>query len=304
MKKLIQLSTVLLLFVSSISVYAQQQAMYTQYMFNGLAINPAYAGSHEVISLTGLTRFQWVGIEGAPRTQTFSIHSPIPGKKAAIGALFSRDEIGVSNQNSIYLSAAYRIKMNGGTLSMGVQGGIRTSDITFTDLGINDPNLLTNISGLVPNVGTGIYYYSQKFYAGFSIPTILKSSLEGAISSGAITATDIPHFFATGGMVFDLSPTVKLKPSTLIKYVSGAPMEIDINANFILDDRLWLGVSYRSLDAISFLLDFQASPQFKFGYAYDYSLTDINQITSGSHEIMINYRLVFQKSKVITPRYF
>ena len=287
------------------SSQAQQQAMYTQYMFNGLALNPAYAGSHESISLTGLARFQWVGIEGAPRTQTFSVHSPVPGKKIGIGGLFSRDEIGVSSQSSVYLSAAYRIKSDKGTFAMGLQGGIRASDIIYTDLGIDDPNLQRNISGLVPNFGAGFYYYSDKFYLGLSVPTILKSSIQGAITSGgSISATDVPHFFATSGLVVELAPTIKLKPSTLIKYVTGAPMEIDINANLILDDKVWVGLSYRSLDAISFLLDFQVNNQFRFGYAYDYTLTDINRITSGSHEIMINYRLVFEKTRIVTPRYF
>ncbi len=300
-KRLIIISGILLLGFAS---KGQQQSMYTQYMFNGLAINPAYAGSHETVSLTGLARIQWLGVEGAPRTQTFSIHTPIPGKRAALGALFSRDEIGVSSQNNINLVASYRIKLPKGTLSMGLQGGFRSSEISYADLGIDDPNLSSNISGMLPNIGTGIYYYNEKFYAGFSVPTVIKSSLEGAINSGVISATEIPHFFATSGIVLELSPMVKLKPSTLIKYVSGAPLNMDINTNLILDDKLWLGVSYRSFDAVSFLLDIQASPQFKIGYAYDYALTDIAQITSGSHEIMLNYRFVLEKSKIITPRYF
>ncbi len=295
-----------ILFIITITIsflgWGQQQAMYTQYMFNGLAINPAYAGSHQTISMSALARFQWVGIEGAPRTQTFSLHSPIPGKKASFGLLFSRDEIGVSSQNALALSAAYRIDMRKGTLSLGLQGGLRSNEISYADLSINDPKYQYNLSGTTPDVGAGIYFYNSRLYAGVSIPSLLKSDLVSI--DGGSGSTSIPHFFFTTGIVLELSPVIKLKPSTLIKYVSGAPMEIDVNANLILDDKVWIGASYRSLDAISFLLDFQATTQLRVGYSYDYGLTDLARLSSGSHEIMLNYRFVFRRSKVITPRYF
>jgi type IX secretion system PorP/SprF family membrane protein len=296
-------------FLFGITAFGQQQAMYTQYMFNGLAINPAYAGSHESISATALARIQWIGIEGAPRTETFSIHSPVPGKQIAVGANFSHDQLGVSSQNTFFLTYAYRIEMSKGVLSFGLQGGINNTNVNFGELGVStDPNLQSTLNTFKPNFGVGTYYYNNRFYAGVSIPTVVnqnsKKSIQNAGIDYEIPNSQIRHLYMTAGMLFDLSPMVKLKPSLLIKSVLGAPMAMDINANVILDDKLWLGLSYRSFDAISFLLDIQLKPQIKFGYSYDYSVTDLNLINSGSHEFMINYRFVYSKSKIVTPRYF
>ncbi len=291
------------LFFASVVALAQQQPMYTQYMFNGLAINPAYAGSHESISATALARIQWVGIDGAPRTQTFSVHSPIPEKNIGLGAFFAHDELGVTEQNTLFLSYAYMMQMSKGTLSMGIQGGFRSSSINYGDLGINDPGLQSNLSETMPNFGAGLFYSTDRFYAGASIPVILNNSIN-SIDNSDIESEQIRHLFITAGYVFDLSPVLKLKPSGLIKSVSGAPLEMDVNANLIINDRVWFGLSYRSFDSISFLFDLQVNPQLKFGYAYDYTTTDLGQVNSGSHEFMLNYRLVFSKSKIVTPRYF
>lgn len=277
--------------------------MFTQYMFNGLAINPAYAGSHESISATALARIQWVGIEGAPRTQTFSVHSPIPGKNIGLGAFFAHDELGVTEQNTLYLSYAYRMQMSKGTLSFGLQGGFRSSSFNYADLGVNDPNLQSSISEMSPNFGAGLFYSTDRFYAGASIPVLMNDEI-GDESNSDVQSKQIRHFFATAGYVFDLSPVLKLKPSTLIKSVSGAPIEMDINANLIINDLVWFGLSYRSGDSIDLLFDLQINPQLRFGYAYDYTLSDLGQVNSGSHEFMINYRFVFAKNKIVTPRYF
>lgn len=298
-----RLLLLLLTIVFSLLLQAQQQAMFTQYMFNGLAINPAYAGSHESISATALARIQWVGIDGAPRTQTFSVHSPIPGKNIGLGAFFAHDELGVTEQNTLYLSYAYRMQMSKGTLAFGIQGGLRTSSINYGDLGVNDPNLQSNISESSPNFGAGLFYSTDRFYLGASIPVLMNNEL-GAGDNSDIQSKQIRHFFATAGYVFDLSPVLKLKPSGLIKSVSGAPIEMDINANLIINDLVWFGLSYRSFDSVSFLFDLQVNPQLRFGYAYDYTTTDLGQANSGSHEFMINYRFVFAKNKIVTPRYF
>ncbi|MFY0599340.1 MAG: type IX secretion system membrane protein PorP/SprF [Cyclobacteriaceae bacterium] len=297
------------LFVLSFSLKAQQQAMFTQYMFNGLALNPAYAGSHESISATALSRVQWVGIEGAPTTHTFSVHTPIPSKNIAIGGIFSKDNIGVSSQNSMFLSYAYWINLtNGSRLSFGLQGGLRSNNINYTDLGVNDPNLSSAEGGIKPNIGLGAYWYGARYYLGLSAPTVFQNSFQPKSGSNAdlegFGLTDVSHIYLTGGMLFDLSPIIKLKPSFLIKSVAGAPLELDLNANVIFDDKVWLGLSYRSFDAMSFLFDFQATPQFRLGYAYDYTLSDLKVATSGSHEIMLNYRFVFSNNKIVTPRYF
>ncbi|MEP0367232.1 MAG: type IX secretion system membrane protein PorP/SprF [Cyclobacteriaceae bacterium] len=286
---------------------AQQQAQFTQYMFNGLALNPAYAGSHESISATALSRIQWVGIEGAPNTNTLSIHSPVPNKNIAVGAIFSRDEIGVSTDNSLFFSYAYRIKFSRSTiLSMGLQGGFRQSSINYGELGINDPNLASTTGEISPNFGVGLYLYTNTYYVGVSSPRLFRNTLNVSDNNdlNEFSTKEIPHYFITSGMVFELNPVVKIKPSILLKSVGGAPLEMDINANVILDDKVWLGLSYRSFDSFSFLFDLQASPQLRFGYAYDYTLTDLKAVTSGSHELMVNYRFVFSKNKVVTPRYF
>lgn len=304
MKK--QIILVTLMIVAAWAATAQQQPMYTQYMFNGLALNPAYAGSHESLSLTALSRFQWVGVDGAPTTHTFSAHSPIPGRQIAVGLLFSNDQIGVTSQNSLFASYAYRIDLGNSVLSLGLQAGLRNADINFSELSVNDPNLESAFSSFKPNFGIGAYWYSQRFYAGLSVPTALKNKW-GAnqdVLAEANVYTDIQHYFATAGMLLDFSPTLKLKPSILIKSVAGAPMEIDLNANLILDDKVWVGLSYRSFDAISLLFDLQISPQLRFGYSYDYAVTGLREVTSGSHELMLNYRFVFSKTKIVTPRYF
>ncbi|SNS86974.1 type IX secretion system membrane protein, PorP/SprF family [Ekhidna lutea] len=284
-------------------VIAQQQAMFTQYMFNGLAINPAYAGSHESISATALARVQWVGIDGAPTTQTFSIHSPIPGRNIGLGAFIAHDKLGVTEQNTLYLSYAYMMQTGKGTLSFGLQGGLRSSSVNYSDLVVNDPNLQANQNEMSPNFGAGLFYSTDRFYAGASLPVIVNNEV-GSNDNSDFSSKEIRHFFATAGYIFDLSPVLKLKPSGLIKSVSGAPIEMDVNANLIINDRVWFGLSYRSFDSIDFLFDLQINPQLRFGYAYDYTTSDLGQANSGSHEFMINYRFVFAKSKIVTPRYF
>jgi len=282
--------------------FSQQQAMYTQYMFNGLAINPAYAGSHESISLTAISRFQWVGIEGAPETHTVSIHSPVPGKNIGIGLVVSNDQIGVTTQNSAYFSYSYKINMRSMSLAMGLQAGFNDFSNDFQSLGTNDPNLQGNIRKLNPNFGVGMFLSSDRFYAGVSVPTALKRRMY--YGEGGLSITEVPHLYITSGLVLDLTPLIKFKPSMLVKTVIGAPVEVDFNANIILDDKLWLGASYRSFDAVSALVDFQINPQMRIGYAYDFTVSDLNQVTTGSHEIMINYRLVSAKKRIVTPRYF
>ncbi len=286
-------------------IVAQQQVMFSQYMFNGLAINPAYAGSHDAISMTALARVQWVGIDGAPTTQTFSVHSPVPEKNIGLGGLFVRDNIGVTTQTSFFASYSYRLETSIGILSMGLHAGFSDTQLRYTDLGVDDENLLSDGRSFDPNFGAGIYFQNQKFYGGISIPFLLKNNPQdqGGVSDD-IGIQQIQHYYLTAGAIFDLSPLVRVKPNLLVKSVPGAPIEFDLNANVILDDRLWLGMSYRSLDAISLLIEIQLNNQLRLGYAYDITLTELKQISSGSHEVMLNYRFVFPKHKIVTPRYF
>lgn len=286
-------------------VYGQQQAMYTQYMFNGLALNPAYAGSHEAMSLTLLGRVQWVGIEGAPNTQTLSAHSPV-ADRSSVGMFLIHDNIGVTNQYGLYGSYAYRIPMANGALSMGLQVGFNHYTIGLSQINTKggDQNFQANYGGsFLPNFGAGLFYNSERFYAGASVPHIRNNDLfEGAIQD--LDARQFRHYFLTAGYVFDLGPSLKLKPNFLVKAVQGAPVEYDINANLLIKEVLWVGASYRTNDALSLILEMLLTPQLRLGYAYDYTTTELQEFNTGSHELMLNYRFSFNKSKILSPRYF
>lgn len=316
MKKLFTILFFMLLInmVGRQSAFAQQDAMFTQYMFNGLVLNPAYAGSREVLSATALYRNQWVNIAGAPKTVTFSMHAPVRNEKIGIGIIFSNDRLGITNTNNVGLNYAYRLKFkNGGTLSLGLQATILNYRADFASIqhsfssSVFDPSFSQVINRWLPNFGTGVYYYTNKFYLGASMPNILTNQYmkgEGTVFNVTDRARQYNHIFITTGYVFNINQSLKLKPSLLLKYVNGAPLELDINANLWLFDMFAVGLSYRTRDSIDALFEFQITPQLGIGYAYDYTLTPLGKYTSGSHEIMIRYELGFGKRRIITPRYF
>ncbi len=296
--------TAILVWAAS-SGHAQQQVMYTQYMFNGLAINPAYAGSHETLSLTALAREQWTGIDGAPSTQTFSAHAPIKAKRIALGLLVLNDEIGVTSQTGAYASYAYKINFEQkGTLSMGISGGFTYFNAAFSEVSQSDPSFgNADIQEFQPNVGVGFYYYTDRFFAGISTPQLLETTFDQ--NNNDSDSKLLRHYFATAGYVIDLNSYLKFKPHALIKYVEGAPLQLDLNASVLFQEVIWLGVSWRSFDSLDGILQIQATPQFQIGYAYDFlTTTDLSRVNGGSHEIMLNYRFSFSKNKVVTPRYF
>ncbi|UXX78948.1 type IX secretion system membrane protein PorP/SprF [Reichenbachiella carrageenanivorans] len=312
-KNTIQAAFLLAITLLSTVSLAQQQGMFTQYMFNGLAINPAYAGSHETLSLTALTRYQWVGIDGAPNTQSFSAHAPIKKEQIALGLQLFNDDIGVSKTFNMFAAAAYRINFDKTTLSLGLQLGFSSYKSNVSTLNPiwdnNDIALSEDVrEPFKPNMGTGAYYYGDRFYLGLSLPTLFNATINSfEIEDTGLTyesGTSRRHVFLTGGYVFDLGHHFKLKPSGLIKYVAGAPIQMDINLNLLIDEVIWVGTSYRSGESLDFLLELQLTSSLRFGYAYDYILNDINMISSGSHELMLNYRIEFKKDRVTSPRYF
>lgn len=299
--------SILFLFVLVSSfAFAQQQVMFTQYMFNGLAINPAYAGSHDHITATFLAREQWVGLDGAPASQTFSIHSPFNASGSAnIGALVIHDKIGVTDQTTAYLAFAYRIRFSGSArLAFGIQGGVSNYNSKFSQISNVDPvfaNADINITR--PNFGTGLYFNSRRFFAGVSVPQLIRSNLD--VNNSDSDSRLERHYFGYMGYVIGLSPVLKFKPNLLIKYVENAPVEFDINANFLIKELVWLGLSYRSFDSFDAILQVQLTKQLQLGYAYDFATTtDLRRVNAGSHEFMINYSFVFGKKKIISPRYF
>ena len=300
---------ILLVAAATSGAYAQQQAMFTQYMFNGLALNPAYAGSHKAISLTALGREQWNGLPGSPSTQTFAAHAPIRFSRASVGLLLSRDDQDVSRQHGVFASYAYRIPVGQGQLALGLQGGFTQARTNLTSLQIvtpgdaPDPAFGQNLNtGLLPNVGAGLYYHADRYYLGFSVPQLFDHQLaQEAVNEQTQL---VRHYFLTGGYVFDLSPYLKLKPNFLVKSVPGAPVEADFNANLLVRETLWVGLGYRSFDALNALVQLQISPALAVGYAYDYTVSGLREVQSGSHELMLNYTIKLSKESVLSPRYF
>lgn len=304
------LLTVFLLLIG-FNARCQQDAMFTQYMFNGLAINPAYAGVHQTMEFTALARDQWTGLEGAPSTQTFSVHSPLKNRSIGVGLMIINDRIGVTNQYGAYGSYSYRIQFdNRGVLSMGLQVGFsgyqeEVSKLISSIKHQTDPNFNSGDGRkFMPNLGAGLYYYTKKYYLGFSSPHLIRNKYDSQ-EVADVESHQERHYFLNTGYIFDLNRDLKLKPNLLIKAVEGAPVEADINLSLLIQEMIWLGVSYRSFDSFDALIQLNINEQLSLGYAYDFATTtDLRSVHSGSHEIMINYRLKAPRHRMMTPRYF
>jgi len=308
MKRYLVLITFLILGWASAT--AQQDAMYSQYMFNMMGVNPAYAGSRGVLSATALYRRQWVGIDGAPETSTISFDMATRDNKVGLGIQAFNDKIGIMRTTGFYGTYAYRIRFeNKGTLAVGLQGGLSNfrADLTKVDLiDEDDVAFSQNINVLLPCFGAGVYYNTDRFYAGFSVPNLVKSYLrkDAVYYRADVVAKKYMHFFFIAGYVFDLNEDLKLKPSALVKAVRGAPVQWDINTNLWIKDVISIGASYRTGDAISGLLEVQCTDQFRIGYAYDHTISNLVKFNQGTHEIMLRYEFGWEKGKVLSPRYF
>ena len=293
------LITILLIF-SVVLVHGQSEATYSQYMFNGLAINPAYAGSHQSLSITALSRMQSMGLDGAPRTQTFAAHNALKDRKIGLGVIFMNDRIGVTNQTGAYFSYAYKIRFDDNSvLSFGLQGGGTVVDANYSELLIDqpgDPNFTEDLREFKPNFGAGAYFQNSKFYAGISMPQML--------DIGDKRITQLKPFIITSGVIFKVSPSLMIKPNFLFRMVQNRVVEFNYNTNFLIHDVLWLGLSYRPNNSANALMEIQVTDQFRFGYAYEAGINDFRRANSGTHEFMLNYRLIFHKKGVVNPRYF
>lgn len=289
---------------------AQQEAMYSQYMFNTLAINPAYAGSRNVTSATALFRKQWVGIEGAPETLTFTIDAPSRNKKVGVGLQVFSDKIGITKTNGAFGSYAYRIRMEKGTLAFGLQAGVSQYRADFSSVKLNNGSPLDaafqdNINKTLVTLGTGIYYNADRFYVGLSSPQLLNNKLENfSVTDNNVFTGQSLHIFLAAGYVFPLGEDLNLKPSILFKGVRGAPIQADLNANLWIKDVISFGVQYRTEADIAAMMEIQATPQIRLGYSYDRSVTKLVTFNRGSHEIMLRYEFGFEKGRTISPRYF
>ena len=277
MKKII---IILFSIILSYVAYAQQDAMYTHYMFNTLVVNPAYAGSKDVLSITILHRSQWVGFAGSPITQTLTVHTPVLTKNIGLGMSVINDKIGPTNTSSLYFDFSYRIRFkDNSNLAFGMKGGMNFRSHNFTDLVIvnnNDPALMNDVrSQFLPNFGFGMYYFSDKFYAGVSIPKLLENNFKTNSTIGTTNlASEDRHYYLIAGTVFNINKGIIFKPTTFIKITNGAPIESDITATFIFNKRFYLGAMFRTGDALGLLAGITISDKFLLGYSFDWSYTN------------------------------
>jgi type IX secretion system PorP/SprF family membrane protein len=295
-----------LIFTSVNSLKAQSEPMYSQYMFNMSAINPAYVGSRGVVNLNYLGRSQWSGITGAPKTNTISIDGSNLKGNMGLGVQVYNDQIGVFKRNGLNLMASSRVKISeNGILSGGIQLGVLNQRKNYTDVvniyDKNDAKFQENKSVTDATLGAGVYYNTDNFYAGVSMPNVLNST---DMNSSGIQKVSIKHLYITAGYVFDLSEDVKIKPSSLMKVVSGAPIEFDFNTNLWLKDMIGLGVSYRTGDAIVGMAELQLNKNLRIGYAYDYTFSALKAFTTGSNEVMFRYEFGKEAKNIKSTRYF
>ena len=287
------------------SMYSQQDSQYTQYMYNTPLVNPAYAGSRETITAFLLHRNQWVGLEGAPVTNNFSINMPVGDSNFGVGLNFVNDEIGPVSENEISADLAYFIQVSENyKLSLGLKGTANLFQLDVNKLRIFDPadpqfqNVDTEFS---PNVGAGLYLFSDKTYFGLSIPNFFESYRYN--DNNVEITKEKMHFYFIAGHVFTISPNIDFKPAVLSKIVEGAPLQADVTANFLFFDKLTLGAAYRWDASVSALAGFQISDSWFIGYGYDLETTKLANYNSGSHEIFLRYE-VFNRSRVSAPRFF
>lgn len=307
--------TTIVLTVAAVSgLMAQQDAQYTQYMYNTVSVNPAYAGSRGVLSITALHRSQWIGLDGAPQTQTLNVHSPV-SERVGLGLSIVNDEIGNGTNQETYFDGvfSYTIPLSREQkLSFGIKAGGHLLNIDFNKLA--NYNTEAANSGLAnidqkfsPNFGAGVYYHSENFFAGLSIPNFLNTRhFDDSASSTSFLAEERLNFYLITGYVFEPNQRLKFKPALLVKAVNGAPLQVDVSANFLLNDKFTLGAAYRWDAAVSALFGFQINDKFLIGLAYDRETTDLGgtRFNNGSFEVLLRYEFLTRYKRVITPRFF
>jgi type IX secretion system PorP/SprF family membrane protein len=295
------------LFIGCMDMNAQQDPQFTQYMYNTVAINPAYAGSRGMLSIFGIHRAQWIGLEGAPTTTGTSIHTPLNDSRIGLGVSMLQDAIGPSNKQTLSADFSYTISTSENyKLSFGLKGTASLFSIDYTKLNrfdINDPRFQNNISNqFSPNIGAGLYLHSKQFYAGISVPFMLQSNEFNDINS-QVTHESL-HYYFMSGYVFEISESTKFKPAFLAKAVEGAPLQVDLSANFMLNNKFVLGGAWRWEAAMSGLAGFQVNDNWFIGYTYDADSTKLANYNSGSHELFMRYEFIGKKEKIVSPRFF
>lgn len=300
-----------IILVTSYSLHAQQEAMFTHYMYNTLAVNPAYAGSREALTATLLHRSQWVDFKGGPTTQTFTLHSLLKNNKIGLGGSLINDKIGPVKNMAAYIDFAYIIKLSEKSkLAFGLKGGINSMQANLSALELDDQSDVTfqnNInSKILPNFGFGMYYSNEKFYAGLSIPKLLENNFRNSeVKFSTKITEEIRHYYFIAGGVIKLSEKIDLKPTTFIKVTKAAPIEADITTTFIYQKKIFIGAMFRTGDAVGLLVGYNLTPQVHVGYSYDLSYgLKTSVYNKGTHEIMISYDFTKDVTKMKTPRFF
>lgn len=286
--------------------YAQQDAQYTQYMYNTINVNPAYAGSRGVLSVFGLHRTQWVGLDGAPTTNAFSLNSPIDNSNLGVGLSFVNDKIGPTVENTISADLSYTIRTSETyKLSFGVKGTANLFNLDVTKLNPQNPGdpLLQDLDNdFSPNVGAGAYLHSDKLYLGVSVPNFFETKRYD--DNDVAVYKERMNLYFIGGYVFDLTPSLKFKPAFLTKVVEGAPLQLDVSGNFLINEKFVLGAAWRWDAAVSAMAGFQITDGLFIGYGYDLETTKLANYNSGSHEVFLRFELFKKQEKIVSPRFF
>lgn len=292
--------------LTGIAGFAQQDAQYTQYMYNTVNINPAYAGSRGAMSFFGLYRTQWVGLDGAPKTGAFSLNTPIGNSRVGLGLGFINDQIGPTDENTFAVDVSYTVPVNEvSKLSFGIKGSASLFSLDVNKLdpaNASDPNLQSYSSKLSPNIGAGVYLHGDKYYVGLSVPRLLQQ-YQYDDNNVEVTKAKM-HYYLIGGYVFDLSPSTKLKPAAMLKAVQGAPLQADLSLNAMFVDKFTIGAAYRWDAAWSAMAGIQITDGLMIGYAYDMETTRLKNYNSGSHEFYLRFELIRNYKDLVTPRFF
>lgn len=296
---------IIMLVLSQSLCFAQQDSQYTQYMYNTVNINPAYAGSREALSIFLLHRNQWVGLDGAPVTNAASIQTQVGDSNFGAGLSFVNDKIGPSNENAISADLAYHIQIsNNYKLALGLKATANLFNLDVNKLNIydqNDPQFQNLSTKFSPNIGAGLFLYSENTYIGLSVPNFFETNHYND-NDIAITKERM-HYYFIAGHVFEFNPNFKFKPALLTKLVQGAPLQVDVTANFLINEKFTIGAAYRWDAAVSGLVGFQVSNSIFIGYGYDMETTKLSNYNSGSHEIFLRFE-IFNNNRISTPRFF
>jgi type IX secretion system PorP/SprF family membrane protein len=298
----------ILILLAPLRIMGQMFPLSDHYVVNGLAINPAYAGCQEALSLTLSYRDQWVGFKDAPKSYIFSAHTPVYNDRIGLGLLVENNRAGIFKETNIFGNYAYRMELQEGKLALGLGFGVTLHNVAWTELLAADPNdpqlMNNNASAVLPNFSLGMYYYTKKYFLGISIPVFLSNELDKNTGKYKIgNNLSGCNYFLSGGYELGLGPRIKLLPSVLIKYHPDNPVQVDYNAQVNLNDKLWMGIGYRNKNILVGMLQCQLNYQIRMAYSYDYNFGSIGKYLNGSHEIVLNYIFRYSR-KVIGPRQF